>query len=65
MCPNSAPESLADALRDFVPHIQFKKQEKRPWGCVTFSKVAVETDGGKSILRFVSHCNYFTIILKN
>ena len=31
---------ICDALRDLVPFVQFKKREKRPWRCVTFSKVA-------------------------
>ena len=29
-----------DALRDFVPFVQFKKREKHPWRIVTFRKVA-------------------------
>ena len=29
-----------DALRDFVPFVQFKKCEKHPWRSVTFNKVA-------------------------
>ena len=29
-----------DALRDFVPFVQFKKHEKHPWRSVAFSKVA-------------------------
>ena len=28
-----------DALRDFVPFLQFKKCEKQPWRSVNFSKV--------------------------
>ena len=31
---------ICDALRDFVPFVQFKKREKHPWRSVTFSKVA-------------------------
>ena len=27
------------ALRDLIPFLQFKKREKYPWGCSTFSKV--------------------------
>ena len=27
----------SDALRDLVPFVQFKKREKTPWKCVTFS----------------------------
>ena len=29
-----------DAVRDLVPFVQFKKQEKYLWRSVTFSKVA-------------------------
>ena len=32
--------SICDALRDLVPFVQLKKQEKHPWRSVTFSKVA-------------------------
>ena len=28
--------SICDALRDFVPFVQFKKREKQPWRSVTF-----------------------------
>ena len=31
---------ICDALRDFVPFVQFKKREKHPWRSVTFNKVA-------------------------
>ena len=31
---------ICDALRDFVPFVQFKKSEEHPWRIVTFSKVA-------------------------
>ena len=31
--------NICDALRDWVPFVQFKKREKRPWRSVTFSKV--------------------------
>ena len=29
-----------DALRDFVPFVQFKQRVKHPWSSVNFSKVA-------------------------
>ena len=32
---------ICDALRDSVPFVQFKKQEKHPWKSVTFSKVTL------------------------
>ena len=32
--------SICDALRDFVPFIQFKKRKKHTWRSVAFSKVA-------------------------
>ena len=31
---------MRDALRDFVPFVQFKKREKLPWRILAFSKVA-------------------------
>ena len=31
---------MCDALRDLVPFVQFKKQEKQPCRSVNFSKVA-------------------------
>ena len=31
---------ICNALRDFVPFVQFKKREEHPWRIVTFSKVA-------------------------
>ena len=31
-----------DALRDLVPSVQFKKREKHPWRCFTFSKVKLQ-----------------------
>ena len=33
--------SECDALRDLVPFVQFKKQEKQQWRRVNFSKVSV------------------------
>ena len=32
--------TIYDALRDFVPFLQFKKREKHSWRSVNFSKVA-------------------------
>ena len=32
--------STWDALRDFLPSVQFKKREKHPWKNVTLCKVA-------------------------
>ena len=31
---------ICNALRDFVPFVQFKKREEHPWRIVTFSKVS-------------------------
>ena len=31
---------ICDALRDFIPFVQFKKREKQPWWSVAFRKVA-------------------------
>ena len=31
---------ICDALCDLVSFVQFKKREKHPWRCVTFSKIA-------------------------
>ena len=32
--------STCDALRDFLPFVQFKKHEKHPWKNVTLCKIA-------------------------
>ena len=31
---------ICDAMRELVPSVQFKNQQKHPWRRVTFSKVA-------------------------
>ena len=44
--------SMCDALRDFVPYVQFKKREKYLWRSATFSKAA-----GFSFSRFKNRIN--------
>ena len=46
-----------DALLDLVPHVQFKKREKRPWRSVTFNKVADFTVSNTSPWVFFTFLN--------
>ena len=55
--------NIEDALRNFVPYVQFKKRENHPWGSDTFSKIAEACNFAKIILlngrfsRFLSCTN--------
>ena len=40
--------NIVDALRNFVPYVQFKKRENHPWRSDTFSKVAEACNFAKS-----------------
>ena len=52
---------ICDALRDYVPFVQFKKREKHPWRSVTFNKVA---GWSLNALCATHHINTYVFILK-